>query len=958
MPMSRPHRHVLPLLALLVASSSAAIVPPEAFLPEDVRITAQEMHSFEADGESVSVVVGRFTMRVGGRSFTGRDAVLWVSETIQGRRVLRTIQAYIEGDAAVAEPGGAVTRDRALLVVIHHTGALRASVARRFSEPVTDLPLYQRAVAMRKGVKDGRVPPTDSDVVRPVRPEPTEEKSTDEDARPTERPDVQVVLKPLPAAPIAYRAGETQIRRIPATADQPSRQVTVCRRNVYLFDAGDGGIPGVELQADAAVLFTEDPSADPDEPALGERVGRVYATDAYLEGDVRIASGEHTIRGTRLYFDFITRRAILLDAVYHTIQPQRNVPIYVRANEVRLAASRTDNGAILQEARFRDARVSTSEVYTPTYHVGAHRAVFRDTTLRDATGEPLEESRFDLKTTHSTFNIRGIPVAYLPWTRSNLQDSDVPIRRLQLGDHGRFGFGAESDWRLFRLLGLIEPEGFDAKYELDTYRKATGTGVDIDYARRDYSGRLLAYGVRDHNRQDDFGRARKGIPAPKYRGRWLWRHKQFLPEDWQLQAELSYLCDRNYLEVYNRDEFWSGKPQDTLIYTKKQRDNWAFDVLVQGRINDFLTTTESYPDTAVYLIGRPVLGDALTMFGEAHVGAIRLQAGDEADAPTSSPTTARVDSRVELQWPMHWGPLNVMPYTFGRATYWSRALERNDLGRAIGGGGVKTNVSFWRIYENAHSRLLDVHRLRHVITPEAGFVMMAGNVAADEPHPFSAPIEQRLEAFHGATVGIRQLWQTYRGPEGARRPVDLARLNIRADFFDETKDPDQPSDGRFYMNRPEYSITRNALNGDFAFHISDATAVLGDMNYDLDDREIGLANFGVATQRDPRYRTYLGTRYMDDLNSWVLTAGLNYRLSRKYELAAFQQYDLDFRGGANLQSRVTLIRKLPRWYFAVSLIVDRTTDDVGFVVTLWPEGMPEFRIGGSRVGTWAASEMN
>ncbi|NLF30302.1 MAG: hypothetical protein GX591_05360, partial [Planctomycetes bacterium] len=118
------------------------------------------------------------------------------------------------------------------------------------------------------------------------------------------------------------------------------------------------------------------------------------------------------------------------------------------------------------------------------------------------------------------------------------------------------------------------------------------------------------------------------------------------------------------------------------------------------------------------------------------------------------------------------------------------------------------------------------------------------------------------------------------------------------------------------------------------------------------------ADLGVAVQRDPRYRWYLGTRYIDDLESWVWTAGLNYRLSSKYELSAFQQYDIDFDNGRNLQSRVSLIRKFPRWYVALSVVVDATTNDTSVLLTLWPEGIPEWRIGGGRINTWAPSQLN
>ncbi|NLF32742.1 MAG: hypothetical protein GX591_17855, partial [Planctomycetes bacterium] len=559
---------------------------------------------------------------------------------------------------------------------------------------------------------------------------------------------------------------------------------------------------------------------------------------------------------------------------------QRNIPVYVRADQVLLRTEWRDEVPAATVVHFRRAKISTSEFFSPTYHLGASSAVIRDATQRDEAGRLAGPIAADLQARHTTFNVRGVPITYWPATRSRVLYTDLPLRRLQVGDQGRFGYGIETDWRLFELLGLREPDGYEAELSLDAYEKSLAVGLDTLYARDDYAGYILGYGVYDREGRDDFGQERENVPAPEHRGRWLWRHRQFLPDDWQLQAELSYLSDENFVESYYRDEFYAGKPQDTLLYAKKQRDQWAFTALVQARINDFLTTTEAYPDVGAWALGYPA--GPVTTFGETHVGVLRLRACEEADAPAPSEGAVfRADGRAEAHLPLRWGPLHVAPLTFGRVTYWSDSLDQVDLTRALGGGGVRATMSVWRVYDGARSRLLDVYRLRHIVTPEVVALGVASNVRADELYLFSPDIEELLDPFTGVSVGVRQRWQTYRGAADYRRSVDLARLNVAAVFFDDTKDPALPADGRMFYSRGEYSLTRNALNGDFVFNLSDATALLGDMNYDLNDHEIGLADLGVAVQRDPRYRWYLGTRYIDDLESWVWTAGLNYRLSSK-----------------------------------------------------------------------------
>jgi len=930
---------LLPALAALAADRGP--VSSEDYLPEDIAVSGREMHSFSVDGKSVSVVLGQFGLTVGRRQCRGRDAVLWIRESRMGDQVLRDILVYIEGDVQITEPSGTVTRDRVMLVPLRHRGRLRADVGRRYERSQENLPLYQRALAARRQAEQAATRPatrpTTGPATRPIGP-------TVDGVPTTTRP-----VKP--PAPVTYRWKTQMSSKEMALRDGSRQRVTVLTGSVYLHQAAATQAESLEMLADAAVLFSA-PSRTPagERPAdPTDRPGKERVLGAYLEGDVRISRGERSIRSRQVYYDFVNQRAILLDAVLHSAQEQRNIPIYVRAAEIRQLSRR--------EMWFRDAKISSSEFHTPTYHIGASRAYLMDTTPYDQTGTALGERSYNVRMKHTTVNVRGLPVLYLPWLSADGETGDSPLSRVQVGDHGRLGFGAETEWHLFRMLGLVSPRGVKGKLNFDIYDKGTGAGIDARYARETFAGFVDFYGVRDKDHEDDFGRDRKNVPAPSDRGRFLWRHKQYFPDNWELQAELSYLCDRNFLEAYFRDEFWTGKDQDTLLYAKKQQDDWAFTALLQGRVNDFITTTESAPEVGYYLIGRSLWRDQITVFGEAHAGVLRFSPDHDSALPDSD-FGVRADTRGEVNVPKHLGPVNLVPYGFVRGTYWSEGITDSDIGRGMVGGGVKANVHLWKVFDHVHSRLLDIHRLRYVATPEAVVFASAGNRGANDVYPFSPDIETHLEAFQGFTVGVKQRWQTYRGGPTGRHVADFARMNVWGAFFNDTKDPGQLADGRMFFDRPEYSISRNAINGEMVVNLSDATSLLADVNYDVNDEEVGLANIGLAVQRDPRLRYFIGTRYIDDMNSTVGTLGVNYRINAKYQISAFQQYDFLFDNGDNLGTRVALIRKLPRWYVGVTFVADRAADDIGFVISLWPQGVPEFRIGGSRLGTWAASDLN
>ena len=70
----------------------------------------------------------------------------------------------------------------------------------------------------------------------------------------------------------------------------------------------------------------------------------------------------------------------------------------------------------------------------------------------------------------------------------------------------------ETRWYLFNLLGLEQPEGFDATLKLDYFTdRGPGFGIDMDYERKDYFGLFRGYYIHDDG-EDDLGDVRGGPP--------------------------------------------------------------------------------------------------------------------------------------------------------------------------------------------------------------------------------------------------------------------------------------------------------------------------------------------------------------------------------------------------------------------------------------------------------------
>lgn len=916
------------------------------YIHEDARIGGKEIHCFDDAGEQVSVVLGDFKITLGKRVISGRDGVIWISTSKVGKVVRHKMVVYVEGEAKVVEPNGAVSGDETMLVTVHHDGRTLAGGAVS-TRPLKNFPLYKRALGVREQARKEAPAPT---------------------GRPTERTGPPLIVagkgtRGKPPAPTTAPAGTPQVHPVNFHADSFSsdlrdgKRTTLARGNVYLSQGDPDSDAFLELRSQSAVIYSRRIGKDGAPPVKDTRSplatkvrpgDREVIEGVYLTGDVVIARGERYLRGPEAYYDFTADRAIVPNVVFRTVQEQRNIPIYVRAEEARVLSAR--------EIWFRNAKVSTSDFYTPSYHIGSSEGYLRDQVPYDEqTGERLGPPNWYADLRNATYNIQGVPILWSPKFVSDFEQGHTALRKASVGRDGDLGFGAETQWHLFRLLGMIKPEGFRSYLDIGLYEKGVMAGIDTRYHRETYSGYSLLYGVIDAEGEDDFGDKRKNVNAPNQRGRATFRHKHQLPDDWILQVELSAISDRNFMEEYFPEEFHAGKEQETLIYAKKQRDNWAVTGLLQGRINRFDTQTESYPDIGFYLLGQPLAEDRLSLYSESHVGVKRWRPANFTKIPDSD-ALLRLDTRAEVDAPLHLGPVNVVPYAVARATYWSDEPMMGESFRPYGQVGAKAALNIWRLYPDAKSRLFDVNGLKHIVTPEMiVFFSDAGGVEPSDLFPMDPGIETHLGGMHGVTFGARQRLQTKRGPN--HEIVDWMRLDLFASFLDADY-PSVPSDGRFFWARPEYSMARNHLYADFEWLISDTTTLLADANIDLDRGTVARSSIGLDVQRDPRLAYYVGLRTIDDVGTAVGTFSARYKINKKYTVAFAEQYDFDHGGGTNLVTMLSLTRKWPRWYTSFFIAFDQTDGDVSFFINFWPEGIEEVRLGTGKMSPLGSSSRN
>ncbi|MHC4171162.1 MAG: LPS assembly protein LptD, partial [Planctomycetota bacterium] len=311
-------------------------------------------------------------------------------------------------------------------------------------------------------------------------------------------------------------------------------------------------------------------------------------------------------------------------------------------------------------------------------------------------------------------------VFYWPSLRTNLERPDLPIKSMYVGNDNTWGTSVETRWYLARLLGLQEPEGTESTLALDYFgKRGFGGGVETRYTGEQYLGRVLGYIIHDSG-EDRLGRdsSRKNLEPPReLRGRFRWQHRQYLPYNWQLTSEVSYLSDENFLEGYYRSEFNVGKEQETLVHLKRIEDNWGLAFLGKVRINDFVDQLEELPTAEFHWTGQSFFDDKLTFYSDTQASRFRQRFASSNPTPGSEDFYTFTTTRNEIDMPLVVGKAKVVPFVAGTVAYddgmgFYRELNGGTATRQdgvwFGETGVRVSTNpYWKVFPGVKSELWD-----------------------------------------------------------------------------------------------------------------------------------------------------------------------------------------------------------------------------------------------------------
>ncbi len=943
------------------------------------------------------------TLTVGDNRLSGREGFLWL--TLHGAAspnpAERFYQAYVylEGNVLFEQgPGAKTTAVRqatvqgadAIATQFTVTGDVFAVAPQRSERSfhlLSSDPMYQRGAAALSPLafgpdipKQARVPMrprpglarSESAVVPAATPRPADRETVALPSREADSTETAVVY-PVHIASVWQPAVKIEVTPLP-----DGQEVIIASGRFYLWQQQRSGRM-IEFMADNVVLYLEPGRFDPAEEGRGNELGSGHIRKAYLSGNIVFTESERTVRADEIFYDFRNQRALIVNASMRVFDDKRGIPVYLRAEKLGRVSE------YLFEAE--NVQLTTSEFYLPQVSVNASRMILLteeqsveqyDTVAQDRV-RTYDARLYDIDARYETF-----PFFRWPRLRTDFARPDIPLSQIRFGNDSEYGTYIETRWHLARLLGFRDPPGMDSRLALDYFSKrGVGAGVDAEYRTDDAFGSFIGYIMSDRGeddlgrvRRDDQDNARRNVdPNRDIRGRFSFRHRQYLPDNWQLSVETSYISDRNFLEWMYRDEFYTDKSQETLVYLKRIWDNQGFSILGKVRINDFARETEELPTVEYHRLGQSFWDDRLTFYSSSQVSRLRERFDKDDPRPGKGGFYSYLYTRNEVDLPLTVGTFKIVPFAAGSYGFEDRDSFHTDLqGRTrdrqdsvfLGETGVRGSTMFWKDDPSVRSEFWDVQGLRHIITPYFETAVY---------QPSDSTIDMR-DYIH---VGAVQRWQTQRGGEHDRRSVDWMRLDLNGTWVSDGADsaigpPRSYGPAWFVYHDPSIpflrrrthaydGIARDTLSADYEWRISDTFTLLSDANYDLQSGRLQQMNVGVSRYVHPDISYYVGSRYLRPLQVNIDTTGdghfdihergshsvvgaITWQLTPRYTATFSQEYNFDF--GHNVRSDLTIVRQYHRMFYALSFSIDESLRRNMVMLSIWPQGVDELTIGSRR----------
>jgi hypothetical protein len=509
----------------------------------------------------------------------------------------------------------------------------------------------------------------------------------------------------------------------------------------------------IDMEADRVVIWTHGGG-----DMLAENIQRPSGhssndLEVYLSGHVIVRQAplvdpkgsERTISADEVYYDASRNVAIAINGRLQLKQPIMNDPLVATAKEIRQTSINTFEIVNTETFSSRLPSDPGLKMYLQDGviedNVVPLRNIFGMPVLDRTTGQPVTIRQTLLNGNNSFFQLEKIPFFWLPYVSTTAQQPLGPLQNFSWGWNHLFGIQLGFSLNAYQLLGLQPRPSTSWLLNLDemSYR-GPGIGTLYNTAANDFFGipakytdTIRAYGMYDRN-YDILGgiRPMNNFRPATTRGWWLQRiDAEQMPYGFNVLGQLSPVSDRNFIEQYYKRP-WDLDPNfDTFLYVKQQQNNWAWLVMADPRLQNWVTTTQNLPRADGWLIGQDFFHFiTYTTHVNAQYSQLLLSSDNlpQVSVTDQNNSTLRGDWMQEAETPFSLGALRVAPYGRWELTGYSNDLQGNAIGRSWEAAGVRASMPLTHLYRDVASELLNVNGLNHKIVFNVNYMDAYTNV--------------------------------------------------------------------------------------------------------------------------------------------------------------------------------------------------------------------------------------
>ncbi|MBI5415633.1 MAG: LPS-assembly protein LptD [Candidatus Omnitrophica bacterium] len=609
---------------------------------------------------------------------------------------------------------------------------------------------------------------------------------------------------------------------------------------------------------------------------------------AHAEGHIHLTQGSNEFTGEKMTFNFQTMQGEFEPATIFSN------PYYGKSKQV----AKVDENHIVM----KNGYLTTCDLDDPHY-----RLISR--TLDIYPKDKMVARSVRMK-------VGKVPLIYLPRFTQDLTGKRPLVT---------FTPGYDKQWGMFLLTAIRADFNDNVKGTVHfdaREKKDVASGFDVSYKTpHTGSGTVRTYYMNERSiTSRHFYQPRPSPTIERERLKAEWRHKWDIDEKTNAIWQYYKLSDNTLLKEYFEREFDKDGSPATFFSLTRNLPAGVMSFRTDKRVNRFEGGVERLPELRYDLSSQKI--------GETNFYVKDTTIYSNLSSKQASPTevrleTMRLDTDNELSYSTKLGIFELRPFVGGEHTYYSKTKDPAEYNaiRGIFRTGASLSTKFFRVFDvEADEWGLDIHRLRHIITPSASY-------SYNHRPTFTSNDLDSFDGVDGRDVGhsigfsLENKLQTKRNGN----VVDLLRAVIGTNFALK----ENPGTGGF-----------NTVTTDIDFRPVDRVTFYFDSSYDTRADYLTTANFDMYINGGKNWWTSIGKRWNREVDDQVTTE-FGCKINPKWAVKLYNRFDV--RKGLHKEQQYTLTRDLHEWSMDINFNETRASgDEIWIVFTL--KAFPEMAL--------------